>query len=111
MLLGRTLAILIGPFLGIVLGWWLSRRLVRTVAQIRVTLTGNDPGSGSELATVQFSQKDDLAVIQAQVETVLERLRRTAIDLQQAPKMFCGRNDSRPSAVSRREWRMSCEIR
>jgi two-component system, NtrC family, sensor histidine kinase HydH len=80
----RFIAILIGPLLGIVLGWWLSRRLVRTVAQIRVTLTGTVVGSDGDLGTVEFSGKDDLAFIQQQIETVVDRLRRTANDLQQA---------------------------
>jgi two-component system sensor histidine kinase HydH len=81
---GRVLAILIGPLLGIMLGWWISRRLVRTVAQIRVTLTGTVVGSDGELGTVRFSGKDDLEFIRQQIETVVERLRRTANDLQQA---------------------------
>jgi C4-dicarboxylate-specific signal transduction histidine kinase len=81
---GRLVAILIGPILGIVLGWWISRRLVRTVAQIRVTLTGTVAGSNGDLGTVRFSGKDDLAFIQQQIETVVERLRRTASELQQA---------------------------
>jgi signal transduction histidine kinase len=81
---GRLVAILIGPAIGIVLGWWISRRLVRTVAQIRVTLTGTAIGSDGELGTVRFSGKDDLDFIQAQIETVVERLRRTGSELQQA---------------------------
>jgi two-component system, NtrC family, sensor histidine kinase HydH len=81
---GRLVAILVGPILGIVLGWWISRRLVRTVAQIRVTLTGPAVGPDGDLGTVRFSGTDDLAFIQLQIETVVERLRRTGRELQQA---------------------------
>jgi two-component system sensor histidine kinase HydH len=81
---GRLVAILVGPVIGILLGWWISRRLVRTVTQIRVTLTGTAIGSDGELGTVQFSGKDDLDFIRQQIETVVERLRRTGSELERA---------------------------
>jgi signal transduction histidine kinase len=81
---GRLIAILVGPVLGIMLGWWFSRRLVQTVAQIRVTLKGTSLEPDDELGTVRFRRKDELQFIREQTETVVERLRRTGSELQQA---------------------------
>jgi len=80
----RMIAILVGPLFGVLLGWWFSRRFAQTVAQIRVTLTGTTFDSEDELGTVRFRRDDDLRFIQAQIEAVVERLRRTGCELQQA---------------------------
>jgi two-component system, NtrC family, sensor histidine kinase HydH len=81
---GRMIAILFGPLIGVMLGWSFSRGFAQTVAQIRVTLTGTTIGPEDDLGTVRFRRKDDLQFIRQQIETVVERLRRTGSELQQA---------------------------
>lgn len=79
----RTSAHLVGQVLGIAYGWWMGRRLQRTVARITVTLRDATDGE-LPLGAVNVDQRQDLEAIHTQVEHVIARLRDANDELQRA---------------------------
>jgi two-component system sensor histidine kinase HydH len=79
----RTVAQLLGQFLGVAYGWWMARRLQRTVARITVTLRDATDGE-TALGAVSVDQRQDLDAVQSQVEHVVARMRQANDELQKA---------------------------
>ena len=79
----RTSVLIIGPGLGIAYGWWMARRLQRSVARITVTLRDATAGEQS-LGAVDIDEQQDLDDIQSQVEQVVGHLNRANDELKQA---------------------------
>lgn len=79
----RTSILIIGPALGIAYGWWMARRLQRSVARITVTLRDATSGEQS-LGAVDIGEHQDLDDIQSQVELVVAHLNQANNELKQA---------------------------
>ncbi len=82
-LAARTSVQLIGQVLGVAYGWWMARRLQRTVARITVTLRDVTNGE-TALGAVSVDQRQDLDAVQAQVEHVVTRMKQANNELQVA---------------------------
>ena len=83
--LSSRLAILVvGPLLGVFLGWRLAIRLHRSIARISVTLHDADSSSDRDIGTVAIESSGDVQDVQQQAEQVAERMRQVSRDLQAA---------------------------
>lgn len=80
----RLALLLAGPLVGIWLGWRLSTRLQRSMAQISVTLRQAESPEAFELGTVRWEGEGLLGDVRQQAEQVVSRLRAVLADLQQA---------------------------
>ncbi|MFO1001385.1 MAG: ATP-binding protein [Planctomycetaceae bacterium] len=82
----RMVMLLIGPLLGIYLGWGVARRLQSSVTEIAVTL--NESVMGDEPQELRFSitRESSIEDVRKQAERVVERLRQVAKELQVARK-------------------------
>lgn len=79
----RVAMLIVGPVLGVVLGWRLALRMHRSMARIAVTL--HDAGGGnSDVGTIAIESSGDFADVQQQAEHVAERMRNVSRDLQAA---------------------------
>jgi signal transduction histidine kinase len=81
---GRLGIVLVGPAIGLAAGWWMARRVGRSVSRIRVTLHNAVPAIEQELGTVDVARGDDLEGIQQQVDFLVRHLQKALGDLQQA---------------------------
>lgn len=79
----RTCVLLFGPGLGIAYGWWMAKRLQRSVARITVTLRDATVGDRS-LGAVCIDEESDLDAIQSQVEHVVGQLGQANDELRRA---------------------------
>jgi two-component system sensor histidine kinase HydH len=82
-LVTRTVVQIIGQVLGIVYGWWMARRLQRTVARITVSLRDVTHGETS-LGAVSIDRRQNLEAVHSQVEIVVARMREANDELQKA---------------------------
>jgi two-component system, NtrC family, sensor histidine kinase HydH len=80
----RFAFLIMGPIVGLVLGWWIARRLNRSISQISVTLSGATGDLNQEVASVEIRNLDDLSGLQQQVQVVATRIRQVLEELQQA---------------------------
>jgi signal transduction histidine kinase len=80
----RMTVLLVGPALGLALGWWMSRRLHRSIAKIRITLREAAVEAEQPLGTLRIDAGQGMEAVQEQVEQVAERLRRVTRDLHHA---------------------------
>ncbi|WP_010582654.1 sensor histidine kinase [Schlesneria paludicola] len=79
----RVAMLIIGPVLGVFLGWRLALRMHRSMARIAVTL--HDAGGiNSDVGTIAIESSGDFADVQQQAEHVAERMRNVSRDLQAA---------------------------
>ena len=83
-LTSRTTMMIVGPILGVLLGWRLSRLLHRSIARIAVTLHDAQSNSESEFGTIAIESSGDVDELQQQAEKVAERMRQVSRDLQVA---------------------------
>ena len=82
-LAARTSVQILGQVLGVAYGWWMARRLQRTVARITVSLR-DATNSETQLGAVRIDQRQDLDAVQNQVELVVARMREANHELQRA---------------------------
>ena len=78
----RLAMLVIGPLIGVLLGWRLASQLHRSIARIAVTLHDADSWSESDVGTVAIEASGDFQDIQQQAEQVAERMRQVSHDLQ-----------------------------
>lgn len=78
----RLATMVVGPLVGVLLGWRLAAQLHRSIARISVTL--HDAGSSieSDVGTVAIESSGDFRDVQQQAEKVAERMRQVSRDLQ-----------------------------
>lgn len=82
----RVTLLLLGLPIGIILGWRVSLRLQSNVAQIAVTLSGQESHSDSHEMTVSITGHSTFEEVHRQAERVVERLRSVGRELQSARK-------------------------
>jgi signal transduction histidine kinase len=80
----RMSMLVIGPLLGVILGWRLSRLLHHSIARISVTLHDANSNSESDFGSIAVETSDDFQEVQQQAEKVAERMRQVSRDLQTA---------------------------
>ncbi|MFN9717980.1 MAG: sensor histidine kinase [Planctomycetota bacterium] len=86
-MLTRMSMLLIGPLLGVFLGWRVARRLQSSVAKIAVTLSGSTlpPDQlGLPDFTVEITRESSFEDVRRQAERVVDRLRQVVGQLQTA---------------------------
>ncbi len=81
---GRFSILLIGPLMGLFLGWRSARRLDRNIARIAVTLHDADTKSSSDIGTLAIDGTSDFEEVQQKAEQVAERMREVSRELQSA---------------------------
>ena len=81
---GRYFAIVVAPLLGGLTGFWISRRLHRSVAKISVTLGDVAGKLGYEVGRLVVKPLADLPSLQEQVQGVAMRIQRVVDELQEA---------------------------
>jgi two-component system, NtrC family, sensor histidine kinase HydH len=79
----RTSILIFGPALGIAYGWWMARRLQRSVARITVIL-GDATAGNRTLGAVNIDELQALDAIESQVGHVVTRLNQANDELKQA---------------------------
>jgi C4-dicarboxylate-specific signal transduction histidine kinase len=77
----RFVLIVVGPLIGIALGWWMSQRLNRSISQINIILKDATVEWEQSLATLRLSDREDLGGIRDRVERVVERMRSVNAEL------------------------------
>ena len=81
---GRFSILMVGPLLGLFLGWRLARRLDRNIARIAVTLHDAETKSNSNIGTLAIDGTSNFEDVQQQAEQVAERMRQVSRELQSA---------------------------
>ncbi|MBL8815019.1 MAG: hypothetical protein JNL58_03235 [Planctomyces sp.] len=79
----RVILLILGPVVGIVLGWRAAKKLMSSVAEIAVTLS--DAGLESEM-TLSISPESSLQEVRRKAERVMSQLREAGRELQSARK-------------------------
>ena len=85
-LLIRMLMLLLGPLLGIYLGWLVTRRLQSSVSEIAVTLNELTEENASQALRVSITKESSIEDVRIQAERVVDRLRQVGTELQSARK-------------------------
>jgi two-component system, NtrC family, sensor histidine kinase HydH len=80
----RLATMIIGPLLGVLLGWRMSRLLHRSIARIAVTLHDGGSNYDRDIGTIAIEPEGDFHDVQQQAEKVVERMRQVSQDLQNA---------------------------
>lgn len=83
-LITRMLMLLLGPLMGIYLGWRVAGRLQSSVTEIAVTLNESALADESQGLRVSISNESTIDDVRLQAERVVERLRRVGTELQAA---------------------------
>lgn len=79
----RTIAIIVGPALGLILGVVVSRNLHRSISQIRVMLQEAPGEKSHQLGQIEVSSNSDLPELHQMVQDLVSRMRETVRELQQ----------------------------
>ena len=80
----RSATLLVGPLLGVFLGWRLAVRLHRSITRIAVTLHDAASNTDSNIGTVAIEATGDFRDVQQRAEQVAVRMRQVSLDLQSA---------------------------
>lgn len=78
----RLVMLVVGPLVGIYLGWRMAIQLHRSIARISVTLHDAGSSSESDVGTVAIESSGDFHDVQQQAEQVAEKMRQVSRDLQ-----------------------------
>jgi signal transduction histidine kinase len=81
---GRIAMLIIGPSLGLYMGFRLARQLRRSMANISVSLQSVAGDLQQEIGTLEVSQDADLPAIQRHLDVIADRMRRVVQELHQA---------------------------
>jgi two-component system, NtrC family, sensor histidine kinase HydH len=77
----RFVLVIVGPGIGIALGWWISQRVHRSISQINIILKDATVDWEQRLGELRVSGREDLSVLKERVEKVVERLRQVSLEL------------------------------
>lgn len=77
----RFIVVVIGPAIGIALGWWISKRVHVSISQINVFLKDATVEWDRTVAALRISGREDLTELRQRVERVVERLREVNAEL------------------------------
>lgn len=80
----RMLMLLLGPMVGVLLGWRVARRLRTSMSEIAVTLRDSAATGESPEMTVSITRESPFEDVRRQAERVVERLRVVGQELQSA---------------------------
>ena len=80
----RFVLVIVGPGVGIALGWWISKRLHRSISQINIILKDATVDWEESLAKLRLTGREDLSDMRERVENVVERLRQVSAELDSA---------------------------
>lgn len=83
-LVTRMLMLLLGPLIGIYLGWRVARRLQSSVTEIAVTLNESASADETQGLRVSITKESSIEDVRRQAERVVERLRSVGLELQSA---------------------------
>lgn len=81
---GRAAMLIIGPGLGLLLGFRLAGQLRRSITRISVRLQAVAGDLEQEIGRLEITPQDDLPAIQEQLDVIADRMRGVVQDLQQA---------------------------
>ena len=81
---GRAVMLLVGPGLGLLLGFRLAGQLHRSIASISVRLQAVAGNLDQEVGRLEVTPRADLPAIQRQLDVIAERMRRVMQELHQA---------------------------
>ena len=84
LLAGRYITVIVIPLMGGIVGFWISRRLHRSVAKISVTLGDVAGKLGYEVGHLVVKPLADLPSLQEQVQGVAMQIQRVVDELQEA---------------------------
>ena len=76
--------LLLGPLIGIYLGWRVARRLQSSVTEIAVTLNESASADETQGLRVSITKESSIEDVRRQAERVVERLRSVGLELQSA---------------------------
>lgn len=77
----RSVLVVIGPILGICLGWWMGLRLHQSISQINIILKDATVEWEENLAELRVQSREDLSQLRDRVEKVVERMRQVSTEL------------------------------
>jgi signal transduction histidine kinase len=77
----RIVLLVVGPALGIALGWWMSQRLHRSISQINIILKDATVEWEQSLAEIRVGGGEDLNNLRERVEKVVDRMRQVSAEL------------------------------
>lgn len=80
-LTARFILVIVGPAVGIALGWWISKRVHRSISQINIILKDASIDGEASLGKLRLSGREDLSVLRERVELVVDRLRQVSTEL------------------------------
>ena len=81
MLSSRSVLVIAGPTVGIVLGWWISKRMHRSISQIHIILKDASVQLDESLIQLQLSGREDLNDLRERVENVVQRMKQVSAEL------------------------------
>lgn len=81
---GRAVMLIIGPGLGLLLGFRLARQLQRSITSINVRLQAVEGDLEQEVGRIETTPKPDLPSIQNRLDVIAERMRVVVEELHQA---------------------------
>lgn len=77
----RSVLVVIGPVIGIAVGWWMGLRLHQSISQINIILKDAAAGSEENLAELTVQGREDLPGLRGRVEKIVERMRQVSTEL------------------------------
>lgn len=80
-LTARFVLIIVGPAMGLALGWWISQRVHRSISQINIILKDASVDWEEKLVQLRLSGREDLHVVRERVEKVIERMKQVSNEL------------------------------
>ena len=83
-LITRMIMLMLGPLLGVYLGWRVAGRLQSSVTEIAVTLNEPAMADESQGLKVSITKESSIEDVRRQAERVVERLRSVGLELQSA---------------------------
>ena len=80
----QAILIIVGPTIGIVLGWSAAKRFRASVSRIDITLSGAVDSERNQFAQVELRPQDDLTRINEKVNHVVSRIHQVTAELNEA---------------------------
>lgn len=80
----RFVVVIVGPAIGIALGWWISQRVHRSISQINIILKDAAVEWEESVVKLRLSGREDLNALRERVEQVVVRMRQVSAELEAA---------------------------